>query len=273
LVLALEGEANKDHLDVIYRYDQDTNKNIFIPYLYMTNIFSNGIKFTINMGRTFASQNKFQFDLVPVKDEFGVTLCECQFEMFNARMTANFDKRAAILEVLVTNIVSEVNQIASLLKKLTALNNTVINKTKLTTLTASLIAKIKECDAIDKQITAANVLQANSQLSLSGKNKKMPGFDSDIISLKNNLNTQNMNLKTETTTITQNVDKILALMLKTKEEMTLSNIRDYANGVTERVNAQNTPVINLKTKFLSADAVNLNGSFKIIFNYITNNQD
>lgn len=183
LILTLDGKAEKEHLGVIYNYDEDDNTQIFIPYLYISAINQNFNKFNVIMSRTFKGNKNFIFDIIPVPDAFGTDLCPCQRVMFSEKIKNNLMRRISVLTSISTEIVNQFNNID--------FYNSEIKKWKSvkpdTTLVNSLIKqrdnKEKECKQIDLSIVTLNASLLKSGKEKNEANIKSIGYNENIQAL------------------------------------------------------------------------------------------
>lgn len=163
VIMTLDGKAQKEHLGNIYNYDEDDNTQIFIPYLYITNISDNFDKFNVQMSRTFKGEKELKFDLVPVADSYGTNLCDCQRKMFSDRIKQNLTKRYSILTELAKSLSKEISSVISLNKQIKVLENTKIDRSRAQALAKSIPIKEQQCKALQDSINDLNNKQDNDK--------------------------------------------------------------------------------------------------------------
>jgi hypothetical protein len=163
LILTLNGPAIVGQIDVIYKYDQDTNSEIYIPYAYIENIDMIDKGFSFLMSKTFKTNQQFAFTIRPIPDAFGTNLCECQIKMFRERLMENYRKRTQILKYIVTQIVDQINAIKSIAKNIKRLENITIDKTKINTLRKRSTEQDQQCKTYTNSINTLNNKQIAKQ--------------------------------------------------------------------------------------------------------------
>lgn len=194
LILSLEDKANKDHLGVIYNYDEDDKSQIFIPYLYISSVKENNGKFEFTMERTFKGPQDLSFTMSPIPDEYKTNLCECQLQMFNARITENILKRIQVLTYIAVQIQKSINEISNIDRILKEWRAKKVDTSKLQQLEKDFTAKTAECDALQKKIQSLNS-------DLNDENKKNQD-------LKNKLSRTNKNIKKWTRILSSQQNKL-----------------------------------------------------------------
>lgn len=121
IVLYLEQnqQAHEKHLGVIYNYDEDSDKALYIPYLYMSKIYDESEdKIRIDLARTFDNSSLSSFELVFTPDSNGIKLCDCQKEWFVRRIKTIQRKRVEIIKAISTGLIKHISLYLTLLKKL-----------------------------------------------------------------------------------------------------------------------------------------------------------
>jgi hypothetical protein len=192
LILSLNGPAITGQIDTIYKYDQDTNSDIFIPYAYIQKIDMINKGFSILMSKTFSSNKQLAFTIVPTPDAFGTNLCECQLQMFKERLMENYLKRTEILGFIVTQIVSQINEIKSIVKNIKTLESKTIDKKKINILNLQSKQKNIECTnyeniiKAEKDKKAAKDIEFSENIAKDAKALEDKDFWEKIINRQNN---------------------------------------------------------------------------------------
>merc|ERR1712037_314384 len=152
LILTLDSKANAAHLGTIYNYDEDDNTNIFIPYLYLTSANRNQENIDVEMGRTFKGNIETRFSIVPINDNFGTPLCECQREMLLERIQQNIVRRNSVLTYISQQIVLTINHITTENFNIKKWKNAKYDETYLKSLNKQVQNKMEECKTYVKKI-------------------------------------------------------------------------------------------------------------------------
>jgi len=217
IIMTLDGPAQKEHLGIIYNYDEDDSKQIFIPYLYLSSIETNFDKFNVLMSRTFKEQKTHKFDFVPVADEFGTNLCDCQKQMFTERIKQNLTKRIAILTEIATQLNNEITSVVLINEEIKRLENTKIDTSLLENLTKQIPIKETQCKALDQKIDSLNSNQADDRSKKKSLTAQSDNVSRSIQSIERNLkqirSRTEQNWSENTYTILLNLAQIVTINL------------------------------------------------------------
>jgi hypothetical protein len=163
IILYLEGQANAHHLGSIYNYDEDDNRQVFIPYIYIAAVNQNIDSINISMVRTFkempegsssptSPRNVIKtFTLRFVNDEYDVALCDCQIEYLLRIISFNFTRRIAIVTKIAENLIKTINFYLSLLKEIQILENKQPDRSKIIEINGLIEISRQTCKKIGEE--------------------------------------------------------------------------------------------------------------------------
>lgn len=266
LILNLVGPAVTGQIDIIYRYDQDTNADIFIPYAYIENIVQIDNYFSVQMSKTFKSNTQFTFLIQPTPDEFGTNLCECQLKMFQARLMENYLKRYEILGFLSTKIVAQVNEIRSYEKIIKKWEDYKISTAKLTGLQKSSVSKEKECDTYRAKIAILNTEKVTLEASFTKTNSKLDTVISTLKYKNSEMEYYTSNYLTPLKAANDEyIEKIFDLISTTDTELRNPPAKAYKfKSVLQSLSTYKISMEQIKKKLVKDEVVALNKEFRTL---------
>jgi len=263
LILTLDSKANAAHLGTIYNYDEDDNTNIFIPYLYLTSANRNQENIDVEMGRTFKGNIETRFSIVPINDNFGTPLCECQREMLLERIQQNIVRRNSVLTYISQQIVLTINHITTENFNIKKWKNAKYDETYLKSLNKQVQNKMEECKTYVKKIKKLNEEIDNETKNLTVKQNEQKKNQAEINTLKEDI--EDDKILAGNSSATRTVD-----IVGTKQNR--ENFPKYIRLVTMKMNTAckwNDRLINSFDK----DARSKDGTFKKLSKKLSNLSD
>lgn len=110
IIFTVDGPMEKAHLGVIYQRDEDSEKDIYIPYSFITLINESIIagdptvyQIKLFLGKDFKNnslKNSYEVIISFDADEYKTTICECMFKYFIAKLRYNWELRKGSLEYI-----------------------------------------------------------------------------------------------------------------------------------------------------------------------------